>query len=122
MTPAQTLKEAEATAKREALESLMAQHLKAERIEFEQQAAFWPGRKWRLDFLIGRYSSKALAIEVHGGTWSGGRHVTGKGIEADCEKAAHAVIAGIRLIPVTGDQVKSGQAIAWIKQAMGAVA
>ena len=119
MTPAQTLKKAEATAKREALESLMAQHLKAERIEVFPQFHFWSGRQWRFDFALVHHR---IAIEVQGGTWSNGAHSRGSGIERDAEKAAHAAIAGWRLIPVTGNQIKSGKAIAWIKQAMGAAA
>ena len=52
-----------------------------------EQAIFWMGRNWRLDFLIGRASCRV----------------------------------GIRLIPVTAAQIKSGQALGWIKQAMGIV-
>ena len=43
-----------------------------------EQAIFWMGRNWRLDFLIGRASCRV----------------------------------GIRLIPVTAAQIKSGQALA----------
>ncbi len=48
----------------------------------------------------------------------GGRHTRGQGIADDCEKFAHAAMAGWRVMPVTGDQVRSGQAITWIKAAL----
>ena len=119
MTPAQTLKKAEAKAKREALEAALALQLRAEHIAAIPQYHFWPGRLWRFDFALLLHR---IAIEVQGGTWSNGAHARGSGIENDAEKAAHAAIAGWRLIPVTGNQIKSGKAIAWIKQAMGATA
>lgn len=115
MTPAETLKREAAKAKRESLEALLAQHLRAEGIEVVRELQFYPPRMWRFDFAI---MSGRLAIEVAGGTWSGGRHVTGKGYAADCEKAAHAAMAGWRYMPVTGEQIKSGAAIGWIKAAM----
>ncbi len=119
MTPAESLARQQAKAKREALEAALALQLRADRIPFEAQALFWPGRMWRLDFLIGRSTTKPLAIEVQGGTWIGGAHSRGAGQERDCEKAAHAAIAGITLIPVTGGQIKSGKAIEWIRRAIG---
>jgi len=39
-----------------------------------------------------------LAVEVDGGTWTGGRHTRGAGFEADCEKLNAAVIAGFRVL------------------------
>jgi very-short-patch-repair endonuclease len=116
MTPSAKLKKEQAKAHREALEATLALHLKAERIAFVQQLKFWPYRLWRFDFAMPDHK---LAIEVQGGTWSNGAHARGSGIENDTEKAAHAVIAGWRVIPVTGNQVKDGRAIGWIKQALG---
>jgi very-short-patch-repair endonuclease len=115
MTPADTLKKAQAKAKREALEAAMALQLRAEHIASIQQYHFWPGRNWRFDFALVLHR---IAIEVQGGTWSNGAHSRGSGIERDTEKAAHAAIAGWRLIPVTGGQIKSGKAIEWIKKAV----
>lgn len=114
-TVAAELARQQAKAKREALEAALALQLKAERIPFESQALFWPGRCWRLDFLIGRHTRRPVAIEVQGGTWIGGAHSRGAGQERDCEKAAHAAMAGITLVPVTGGQIKSGAAIGWIR-------
>ena len=115
MSPAETSHRASTKATRESLELLLAQHLRAERIAYTAQHHFWPGRKWRLDFA---FPGHLLAVEVQGGTWIKGAHSSGAGIERDCEKAAHLAIAGWRLIPVTGGQIKSGLAIRWIKDAI----
>jgi hypothetical protein len=121
MTPAELLKREVAKAKRESLELALAQQLRAERIHFETQYEFWPGRKFRFDFIVWRpylLASFKVAVEVQGGIWKIGGHSSGAGIEGGCEKAAHAAIAGWRLLPVTGGQIKSGKAIGWIKQAL----
>jgi hypothetical protein len=39
--------------------------------------------RWRPDFAR---SGAIVAVEIEGGAWSGGRHVRGSGIEADCQK------------------------------------
>jgi len=117
LTPAQALAREQAKAKREALESALALQLRCERIGATPQHKFWPGREWRFDFAI---EPQRLAIEVQGGIWNNGAHARGAGITRDCEKAAHAVIAGWRVIPVTGEQIKSGKAIEWIRRALQA--
>lgn len=116
MKPAERIKGEAARAAREHLEAIMALHLKASGIEAAREFEFWPGRRWRFDFAI---LPSRLAIEVQGGVHSGGRHARGAGIEAECEKFAHAAAAGWRVIPVTGGQVKSGKAIQWVKAAIG---
>lgn len=52
-----------------------------------------------------------LAVEIEGGTHSGGRHTGGAGFAADCEKYNAAVLAGWRLLRFPGVQVRSGAAI-----------
>jgi hypothetical protein len=74
------------------------------------------GRAFKADFL---WLSDRLIVEVHGGVWSGGRHVTGAGFERDKVKANLAVLAGFRLLEVTGQHVKDGTALAWIADALG---
>lgn len=117
MKPAEVLKREVAKAVREHLEAVMELHLKANGVEAVREHEFWPGRKFRFDFAV---IPQKLAIEVQGGTRSGGRHTRGDGYERDCEKSAHAVIAGWRVIPVTGEQVTSGKAIQWVLAALGA--
>lgn len=51
-------------------------------------------RKWRLDRF---HEETRIAIEIHGATYSGGRHVRPKGFAADREKMAAAQEAGIRV-------------------------
>lgn len=96
-------------------EEALALQLRAAGVEFEREVVFWPGRRWRFDFA---FRAALLAVEVQGGIWTAGRHTTGAGMTAECEKVAHASMAGWRVMPVTGDQVASGQALQWIQAAV----
>lgn len=71
---------------------------------------FCEARAWRFDFA---WPSLKLAVEIEGGARSGGRHTTGSGFAADCEKYSAAAILGWSVIRATGEQVKNGQAITW---------
>lgn len=106
----QTLSEGEAT---------LALMLRAEGITYEREYQAVPGRKFRWDFRIGD-----LLVEVQGGVWNYGKsgHSSGRGITRDAEKASLAVAHGYRQITATTAQVKSGQALRWIKQAIGRAA
>lgn len=93
---------------------LLAMHLKAARIRFEREVRFHPTRRWRFDFIFpGR-----VACEVNGGVFIRGRHNTGTGHTRDCEKLSHAAILGWRVLVVTPAQIKSGEALQWIEQAL----
>jgi hypothetical protein len=48
--------------------------------------------------------------------WSGGRHTRGKGFIEDCNKYNEAVMLGWRVIRVTTEMVKSGEAMAYIER------
>lgn len=99
-----------------ALEALLAMQLRAAGITgYVREFRFAPGRRWRFDFA---FWNERLAIEVEGGIWSGGRHVTGKGFQADLEKYNAAVLLGWRVLRFSGEQIKSGQALAQIEQAL----
>lgn len=74
-----------------------------------------PGRKFRFD---AAWVPQRLAVEVQGGIWKKGGHSTGTGITRDCEKNNLAVLAGWRVLHVTGDQIASGEAIRWIEAAL----
>jgi very-short-patch-repair endonuclease len=81
-----------------------------------QQYEAIEGRAYRFDFAV---PGAALLIECQGGIFrENGAHNTGPAILRDCEKAALALIAGWRVMHVAGPQVKSGQAIEWIKAAI----
>ena len=74
-----------------------------------------PGRKFRFDF---GFPEHRLLVECQGAVWTTGAHSTGAGISRDCEKASLAAVHGYRLIPVTAKQIKSGDAIKWIREAL----
>ena len=61
---------------------------------------------------------EAIVLEVQGGTWGGGRHTRGKGYAGDCWKMAALQLCGWIVYYATGDQVKSGEALAWITEAL----
>ena len=72
-------------------------------------------RRWRFDFA---WLTEAIAVEVEGGHWAGGRHTRGSGFDADCEKYAAAAAAGWAVLRVTSTHIKSGEAIKWLKAMM----
>jgi very-short-patch-repair endonuclease len=98
-------------------EATLAMHLKAKKIEFQQEVCLVPGRKYRWDFYL---RQKDLAIEVSGQTWQKGGHSSGAGILRDYRKNNAAVVAGLKCLFFTTQQVESGEAIETIKQALGA--
>ena len=65
---------------------------------WECEFKFHPRRRWRADRA---WPHLKLLVEVEGGIWTGGRHVTGAGYEADCVKYGEAAILGYRVIRVT---------------------
>jgi very-short-patch-repair endonuclease len=76
---------------------------------------FHPIRRWRFDLA---WPVHKLAVEVDGGTYSGGRHVRGAGFERDCEKFNAATIAGWRVMHFTGGMIRSGEAVRAITEAL----
>ncbi len=62
--------------------------------EPEIEHKFHPDLDWQLDFA---WVEHHLAVEVDGGTYSGGRHVRGSGFEGDCEKINAATLMGWRV-------------------------
>ncbi len=104
-------------AAREKLELTMLHQIKAEKLDtgMAREHAFHPTRGWRFDFA---WPQRKWALEVEGGTWSGGRHTSGKGYQEDCEKYAAAALSGWRVLRATGDQVKKGTAVDWLIAAL----
>ena len=98
------------------LEATMALHIRANELpEPEREYRFAPPRRWRFDFA---WPAAMLALEVEGGVWSTGGHTSGKGVTDDCEKMNEALIRGWRVLRVTGQQVKSGAAVDWLRRAL----
>lgn len=90
-------------------------HLRANKIDFEREVALIPGRKWRVDFLIG----KLLVIEVHGAIWKKGAHSSGAGLERDYEKMNALILAGYSVLQYSTAQVIKCDAIRDIMQVTG---
>ena len=59
---------------------------------------FHPVRKWRFDMAWPAYH---VALEVEGGTWTGGAHGRGSGIARDIEKYNAAACLGWWVLRVT---------------------
>ena len=113
-------------------EELFAIHLAESGVEFSREYRFAPPRRWRIDFLItappiartfgatypatGDSSPMFLAVEVEGGGWVGGRHTTGAGFKSDLEKYQEALKRHIIVARVSPEQVKTGQAVAFVKE------
>jgi very-short-patch-repair endonuclease len=94
-------------------------HLRAFRLDegMFREYRFAKDRRWRFDFC---WPDSMLALEVEGGIWTGGRHTRGSGYIADIEKYNRATSEGWRVFRVTGSHIKSGEAVAWVREALRA--
>ena len=79
----------------------------------EREYRFAPPRRWRFDLA---WPALKVAVEVEGGSWVGGRHSRPGGFEKDAEKYNEAVIAGWRVLRVTGAMVSDGRALASVER------
>ena len=66
--------------------------------ECVREYRFHPVRKWRFDYAL---PSERVAIEVEGGVWTRGRHITPKGFLADIDKYNTATAMGWRVFRFT---------------------
>jgi len=82
----------------------------------EREYRFHPTRRWRIDFA---WPAHRLAVEVEGGIYRGGAHTSVTGLKRDIEKGNAITMAGYRLLRFHGDQIKSGEAVRLIAQALG---
>lgn len=99
-----------------ALEETLAFQLRASGLPTpEREHRFAPPRRWRLDFA---WPELMVAMEVEGGTMTGGRHTRGKGFEDDCDKYNEAALRGWMLLRVTGAMVKDGRALRTAEKAI----
>lgn len=72
----------------------------------QREHRFHKERKWRFDFAI---PSAKLAVEIEGGTWSGGRHTRGSGYQADLEKYNTALAMGWKVFRFSTHDVLHGE-------------
>ena len=75
------------------------------------ELVFHPKRRWRLDFA---WPTRMIAVEIHGGIHSGGRHTRGKGFVEDRAKMNEAALLGWTVIEAAPEHIQSGQLRAWL--------
>lgn len=75
-----------------------------------------PGRRFRFDFA---WRKERLLVEINGGTYSGGAHGRGVGINRDYEKGNLAVLNGWKVLSFDTKQVKSGEALEVVERLLG---
>lgn len=92
-------------------EETLALHLDVNNIDYDREVQAIPGRKWRVDFVIGN-----LAVEINGGTWIQGRHNRGSSMEKEYEKLNALTAAGYSILQFTSQMVTDGRAIEQITQ------
>ena len=97
-------------------EEMLALHLTAHKIEYLREVCLVPERKWRWDFYL---RQRDLAIEVQGQTWTKGAHSSGAGLLRDYRKHNALALTGCRCLYFTTGQVKNGEAIAVVCEALG---
>ena len=76
---------------------------------------FLTERRFRLDWA---WPAWMVSLEVDGGVFAGGRHTRGTGFARDCVKQALAVLGGWMYLRCTPQQLQSGEALAWVEQAL----
>ena len=83
--------------------------------EYTKEHVFHPTRKWRLDYA---WPELKVALEIHGGVFTNGRHNRGKGFTEDKVKMNSAQLLGWIVIEATTAQVKSGDMLNWVTAAI----
>lgn len=101
-----------ATPTEELLTHLLAANVPSAKLEHR----FHPKRQWRLDLA---WPQQRLGVEVHGAVHTQGRHTRGRGFTNDREKMNEAQLLGWTVLEVTPEQIRNGQALAWIERALG---
>lgn len=101
-------------ARRQKLDGIVAKQL-AGLPEFVTELEFHPTRKWRLDYA---WPQRRVALEVHGGVFTKGRHTRGVGFTGDREKMNEAACHGWLVIEVSTEQLKAGVARDWVERAL----
>jgi hypothetical protein len=80
------------------------------------QFKFHPVRKWRTDIA---YPEHMILIEYDGGTWIKSGHSSGSAILRDNIKHNASALLGYRTLRFVDKQVKSGEAVRVIAEALG---
>lgn len=80
----------------------------------DTELLFHPRRKWRFDYA---WPDHMIALEVHGGIYSGGRHTRGRGFVEDRCKMNEASLLGWIVLEITPEHIESGQLRTWLLSA-----
>ena len=97
-----------------ALENLFAMQLDSAGLtQYVREYQAIPGRKFRFDFA---FVDERLLVEINGGTYNGGAHGRGVGINRDYEKGNLAVVNNWRVLSFDTKQVRSGAALEVVEQ------
>lgn len=75
---------------------------------------FHPTRKWRFDHAWPEYM---IALEIHGGVYCGGHHVSAEGFINDRHKMNEAALMGWHVIEVATEDVTNGNLELWLAKA-----
>ena len=76
---------------------------------------FHPTRLWRFDYA---WPAQKIALEVEGGIWTGGRHISPAGFIADLEKYNAAAVLGWRIIRLTPKSILTPISVHLVREAM----
>ncbi len=82
---------------------------------YVKEHIFHPTRKWRFDYA---WLDLKVALEIHGGVFTNGRHTRGSGFTEDKVKMNEAQLLGWIVIEATTAQVKNGQMLKWVNEAI----
>lgn len=85
------------------------------RVVCVKEFRFHPHRRWRFDYAIPEHK---IALEVEGGVWTGGRHISPKGFLGDMEKYNTATLMGWRVLRTTPDDLYKNATLKMIKTAI----
>lgn len=83
------------------------------KMECVKEYKFHETRKWRFDYAIPAHK---IAIEVEGGVWTGGRHISPKGFLGDMEKYNTATIMGWRVLRTIPDELCTNATLNMIRE------
>jgi hypothetical protein len=81
----------------------------------EAEVRLIPGRRLRFDYC---WRAEKVALEIHGATFTGGRHTSGVGFDRDREKMALAQLAGYLVIEATAGMLRDGRALSLVTRAL----
>lgn len=81
----------------------------------KKEFRFHPVRRWRFDYA---WPEIKIALEIHGGVFTNGRHTRGKGFTEDKVKMNTAQLLGWIVIEATTVHVNNGQMLKWVTEAI----